>query len=202
MRGPLTLFRLLAFFLTLEILPGPSLAHATPDLLGSVIVVGGGAALFFMPLLLAAFGKQKIARIALSTDKITVKWRLLCIAFLEGILILLSLRASYWLVADDRLLGFLSQVSDTLAIWYFQYIPQSFLAAVMVTIPLCFCATLIPHMLFLRATDKGPLLSRWKLFRTACLMSIIAPLACTIIALPWLGNFSSQKQLGARRTGN
>ncbi|AFM25094.1 ankyrin repeat domain-containing protein [Desulfomonile tiedjei] len=195
MLRPLTLFRLLAIFLTLEFLLEPSSAHATPDLLGFVILVGGGAALFILPLLLAAFGKRKIARTALSTDKVTLRWRLLGIAVLEGILVALCLKASPWLVADDRLLGILGRISDTLAIWYFQYTPQSFLVTAIVTIPFCFCVTLIPHIVFLRATDKGPLLSRWKLFRTACLMSIVTPLACTIITLPFLGNFPPLKQL-------
>ncbi len=195
MLRPLTLFRLLAIFLTLECLLEPSLSYATPNLPDFMIVVGGGAALFLLPLLLAAFGKRKIARIALSSDKITVRWRLLGIAVLEGIIILLSLRASYWLVADDRLLGFLSQISDSLAIWYFQYTPRSFLVTAIVMIPLCFCMTLIPHLAFLRSTDKGPLLSRGKLFPTACLMSIMTPLACTIVTLTWLGSFPSQKQL-------
>jgi ankyrin repeat protein len=195
MRRPLALFRLFAVFVTLEILPEPSLAHATPDLPRYVTVVGSGAALFLLPLVLAAFGKRTIARIALSTDKITIRWRLAGIAILEGTLLIVSIGASLWLVAYDRLLGILAQISDSLAIWYFQYTPQTFLVTATVTVTLCFCVMLIPHMIFLRAEDKDLRLSRWKLIRTACLMSIITPLLCTIITLPRLGNFSSQKQL-------
>jgi ankyrin repeat protein len=195
MRRPLALFRLLAILVTLECLLEPSLSYATPYLPGLVIVVGGGAALFLLPLLLAAFGKRAIARSAVSSKSLTLGWRLLATAILEAIIILLSLGTSSWLVADDRLLGILARTSDTLATWYFQYTPESFLVTAIVTITFCFFGTLIPHMVLLRATDKGALLSRWKLFWTACLMSIITPLACTIITLPWLGNFSSQKQL-------